>query len=74
MANNFDANNTDRTLLRCIVCENVIPDAAWFARFKLGDVRVAACSPNCMEKFFDNQRECAAKVGVTLMADPPKTY
>jgi hypothetical protein len=36
-------------LANCFVCQQAIPDHHWFARIKLGDLRVLFCRPRCME-------------------------
>jgi hypothetical protein len=69
MENNFDPNAAGQKPLLCVVCNRVIVDGQWFARFKFGSRRVVACRPNCMEKFLDQQEVYAAKLGVPLAAN-----
>ena len=60
---NYDASKTDGSPLHCLWCEREIPGANWFARIRLGDWRVALCSPQCVEKFLANREDCARKIG-----------
>ena len=65
---NYDATRTDGAPLNCIQCDREIPGGNWFARMKLGEGRVAACCPGCVEKFLENRPACAAKIGVVSPA------
>ena len=71
LVKNFDAMNPSGGPLNCIVCEREISGGNWFARIKLGDIRVALCRPWCVEKFLDDRTVYARKLGFNsrTMAD-----
>lgn len=66
--NNYDATRTDGAPLNCIQCDREIPAGNWFARLKLGEGRVAACRPACVENFLDNRQFCGEKAGLVFPA------
>jgi hypothetical protein len=52
---NFDASGNDGAPVNCLVCERLIPEDTWFARFKVADCPVLFCKPRCVEIFLDNR-------------------
>lgn len=58
---NYDAASQNGAPLRCVVCDDEIPNGNWFARIKLGNGRVACCRPFCVEKFLRDRDAYARK-------------
>ena len=63
----FDATRVDRGF-RCYLCEKMIVDGDWFARIKMGDARVAFCSPRCLEKFLGSPEKYDRHLGQPIFA------
>ncbi|MGN6554312.1 MAG: hypothetical protein ACTHLW_11400 [Verrucomicrobiota bacterium] len=70
---NYDATQPNGTPLHCIMCEREIPDGKWFARIKLGNMRVGICRPWCTELFLKQRELCALKVGIAPAVREPGT-
>ena len=56
--NNFDAARTDGQPLQCYYCGREIKDGHWFARIKVGNLRVGLCRPRCLELFLSARSQC----------------